>query len=69
MPSEKKRCKNLAVIGARKYGKLPVRETKGGLRMTAQTAWEIFIATGLPEVYNIYCKLREEERQAREKTA
>lgn len=37
--------------------------------MTAQIAWKIFIATGLPEVYNVYCKLREEERQAGEKTA
>jgi len=32
--------------------------------MTVETAWEIFVATGLPEAYNIYCFLREEERQA-----
>lgn len=31
--------------------------------------WELFLYTGLPEVYNIYCKLREEERRVVEKTA
>lgn len=29
--------------------------------MTAKDAWELFMRTGLPEAYNIYCLLREEE--------
>ena len=37
--------------------------------MDILAVWELFLYTGLPEVYNIYCKLREEERQAVEKTA
>lgn len=31
--------------------------------MTAELAWEIFIQTGLPEAYSLYCLLREEGRQ------
>ena len=31
--------------------------------MNSLTAWELFLYTGLPEVYNVYCKLREEARQ------
>ncbi len=33
--------------------------------MSAETAWNIFIATGLPEAYTVYCRLKEEERQAK----
>ena len=32
--------------------------------MTAEEVWNIFVATGLPEAYNIYCQLREEEPRA-----
>ena len=32
--------------------------------MTAATAWEIFVTTGLPEAYTVYCQLRVEERRA-----
>ena len=37
--------------------------------MDSLTAWELFLYTGLPQVYNMYCKLREEDRQREEKTA
>lgn len=37
--------------------------------MDVLAVWELFLYTGLPEVYNIYCKLREEDCQAKEKTA
>jgi len=37
--------------------------------MTAETVWKLFVATGLPEAYNIYCLLREEEGRAERKTA
>lgn len=33
--------------------------------MTAEAAWELFLRTGLPEAYSIYCLLREEGRQAK----
>ncbi len=36
--------------------------------MDILAVWELFLYTGLPEVYNMYCKLREEARQE-EKTA
>lgn len=37
--------------------------------MTVALAWELFVQTGLPEAYSLYCCLREEERQAAEKSA
>lgn len=37
--------------------------------MDSLAAWELFLYTGLPQVYNEYCKLREEERQETEKSA
>ncbi len=37
--------------------------------MDSLAAWELFLYTGLPQVYNVYCKLREEERQETEKSA
>lgn len=37
--------------------------------MDILAVWELFLYTGLPEVYNVYCKLREEERQGLEATA
>ncbi len=37
--------------------------------MTAEMAWELFFATGLPEAYSLYCFLREEEAKAGEKSA
>ena len=37
--------------------------------MDSLAAWELFLYTGLPQVYNVYCKLREEERQESEKSA
>lgn len=37
--------------------------------MDAETAWKLFMDTGLPEAYTLYCFLREEERQGEEKTA
>ena len=32
--------------------------------MTAERLWMIFMETGLPEAYSLYCLLREEERRA-----
>ncbi len=32
--------------------------------MDAERAWVLFLCTGLPEAYLVYCCLREEERQA-----
>lgn len=37
--------------------------------MTAEMAWELFAATGLPEAYSLYCFLKEEETRAGEKSA
>ena len=37
--------------------------------MDILAVWEPFLYTGLPEVYNVYCKLKEEERQEVEKPA
>ena len=37
--------------------------------MNSLMAWELFLYTGLPEVYNVYCRLREEERQETERSA
>ena len=37
--------------------------------MNSLTAWELFLYTGLQEVYNVYCRLREEERQETERSA
>ena len=37
--------------------------------MDSLAAWELFLYTGLPQVYNVYCKLREEQRQETEKSA
>ena len=37
--------------------------------MDSLAAWELFLYSGLPQVYNVYCKLREEERQETEKSA
>lgn len=36
--------------------------------MDILAVWELFLYTGLPEVYNVYCELREKERRG-EKTA
>ncbi len=36
---------------------------RGGMVVDISAVWELFLYTGLPEVYNIYCKLREEARQ------
>lgn len=33
--------------------------------MDAKELWKLFLATGLPEAYTLYCLLREEERAAR----
>ncbi len=33
--------------------------------MDAETAWKLFLCTGLPEVYTVYCRLKEEEHQAK----
>lgn len=33
--------------------------------MDAVAAWELFLNTGLPELYILYCFLREEELQAK----
>ena len=37
--------------------------------MDIVAVWQLFLYTGLPQVYNMYCKLREEERQTVEKSA
>lgn len=37
--------------------------------MDSLAVWELFLYTGLPEVYNIYCKLKEEEERRGEKSA
>lgn len=37
--------------------------------MDISAVWELFLYTGLPQVYNVYCKLREEERREEEKSA
>ena len=29
--------------------------------MTSETLWALFLATGLPEAYTLFCLLREEE--------
>lgn len=42
-------------------------KTEGGLLMTSETLWELFLATGLPEAYALFALLREEE--SAEKTA
>lgn len=36
--------------------------------MTCQQLWTLFLATGLPEAYTLYCLLRAEEQET-EKTA
>lgn len=37
--------------------------------MTAELAWELFLETGLPEAYSLYCFLREEEARVAEQSA
>lgn len=37
--------------------------------MDTAAAWSIFLNTGLPEAYTLFCFLREEERRGEEKTA
>ncbi len=37
--------------------------------MTVECAWFLFQMTGLPQAYNLYCLLREEEAQTADKTA
>lgn len=37
--------------------------------MDAETAWKLFVQTGLPEAYTLYHYLWEEERQEEGKTA
>ncbi len=32
--------------------------------MTSETLWELFLATGLPEAYSLFCLLRDEEENA-----
>lgn len=32
--------------------------------MDAKQLWTLFLATGLPEAYTLYCLLRDEERNA-----
>lgn len=41
---------------------------KGGLVMNCEQLWALFLATGLPEAYTLYCLLRDEE-QNEKKTA
>lgn len=36
--------------------------------MNCEQLWELFLATGLPEAYTLYCLLRDEEH-SQEKTA
>ena len=35
----------------------------GWLAVSADYAWLLFLRTGLPEAYTVYCLLREEERR------
>ena len=56
------------IIGRRRF-KLNPKENKGAWAMTAAEIWNIFVDTGLPEAYNMYCKLREEEGRGSEMTA
>lgn len=37
--------------------------------MDISALWQLFLYTGLPEVYNLYCKLKEEAALAEEKSA
>ena len=32
--------------------------------MTSESLWELFLATGLPEAYALFCLLRDEEESA-----
>lgn len=32
--------------------------------MTCEQLWTLFLATGLPEAYTLYCTLRDEEQNA-----
>ena len=36
--------------------------------MTSEGLWNLFLATGRPEVYTLFCRLRDEE-QSDDKTA
>ncbi len=40
-----------------------------GFNMNCEQLWALFLATGLPEAYTLYCLLRDEEKQAEIKTA
>lgn len=31
--------------------------------MTSERIWKLFLATGLPEAYMLFCQLREEEER------
>lgn len=33
--------------------------------MTAEQLWQLFLATGLPEAYTLFCLLRDEEAQSK----
>lgn len=41
---------------------MPLKKEKGGWRMTEQEYWRIFMATGSPEAYMLYCQAKRTEQ-------